>query len=63
VVATGQAAETGPAIEKLKARIALRELGKPSQVADMVAFIASNRADYVTGQDIHVMGGIDLFTY
>jgi 3-oxoacyl-[acyl-carrier protein] reductase len=63
VVATGQTAETGEAAERLKARIALREFGKPADVANMVAFLASEKAGYITGQDIHVMGGLDLFTY
>jgi 3-oxoacyl-[acyl-carrier protein] reductase len=63
VVATGQAAETGEAAERLKARIAQRRFGEPADVAAMVAFLASDRAGYITGQDIHVMGGMDLFTY
>ncbi len=63
VVATGQSAETGEAAERLKARIALRRFGEPTDVAAMVAFLASDRAGYITGQDIHVMGGMDLFTY
>jgi len=63
VIATGQAAEKGEAAEKLKARVAMREFGSPSDVANMVAFLVSEKARYVTGQDIHVMGGLDLFTY
>lgn len=63
VVATGQSAETGEAAERLKARIAQRRFGEPTDVAAMVTFLASDRAGYITGQDIHVMGGMDLFTY
>jgi 3-oxoacyl-[acyl-carrier protein] reductase len=63
VVATGQSAETGEAAERLKARIAQRRFGEPADVAAMVAFLCSDRAGYITGQDIHVMGGMDLFTY
>ncbi len=63
VVATGQSAETNEASERLKMRIAMRKFGDPEDVANMVAFLASEKAGYVTGQDIHVMGGIDLFTY
>ena len=63
VVATGQSAETNEASERLKMRIAMRRFGDPEDVANMVAFLASEKAGYVTGQDIHVMGGIDLFTY
>ncbi|UCD08879.1 MAG: SDR family oxidoreductase [Dehalococcoidales bacterium] len=63
VVATGQSAETNEASERLKMRIAMRKFGDPEDVANMVAFLASEKAGYVTGQDIHVMGGLDLFTY
>jgi NAD(P)-dependent dehydrogenase (short-subunit alcohol dehydrogenase family) len=63
VVASGQAAEQGEAAERLKARAAMREFGTPQDVANMVTYLASDRAGYVTGQDIHVMGGMDLFTY
>ena len=63
VVATGQSAETNEASERLKMRIAMRKFGDPEDVANMVAFLASEKAGYVTGQDVHVMGGIDLFTY
>ncbi|MBN2076929.1 MAG: SDR family oxidoreductase [Dehalococcoidales bacterium] len=63
VVATGQTAETNEASERLKMRIAMRKFGDPEDVANMVVFLASEKAGYVTGQDIHVMGGIDLFTY
>jgi 3-oxoacyl-[acyl-carrier protein] reductase len=63
VVATGQVAETNEASERIKARIAMRRFGDPIDVANMVAFLVSDKASYVTGQDIHVMGGIDLFTY
>lgn len=63
VVATGQAAEQNEATERIKARIAMRRFGEPIDTANMVAFLCSDKAGYVTGQDIHVMGGIDLFTY
>jgi 3-oxoacyl-[acyl-carrier protein] reductase len=63
VAATGQSAESGEAAERLKSRIAMRRFAEPAEVAAMVVFLCSDRAGYVTGQDIHVMGGMDLFTY
>ena len=49
--------------QRIKAKIATREFGEPADVATLVAFLVSEHAKYVTGQDIHVMGGLDLFTY
>ncbi len=49
--------------KRIKAKIAQREFGKPADVANIVAFLVSDKAGYITGQDIHVMGGLDLFTY
>ena len=63
VVMTGQTAESSEAGERIKARIAQRRFGEPADVANTVAFLASDKAGYITGQDIHVMGGLDLFTY
>lgn len=42
----------------LLAQIPLGHLGKPSDVAHAVAWIASPQAGYVTGQEIHVNGGM-----
>ncbi len=39
----------------------LRRLGTPEDVAKLVAFLASSEADFITGQAIHVDGG--LLTY
>jgi 3-oxoacyl-[acyl-carrier protein] reductase len=40
------------------ARIPLRRIGLPEDVAAVVAFLASPEAAYVTGQAIHVDGGL-----
>ena len=42
----------------LLAQIPLGHLGKPEDVAHAVAFLASARAAYVTGQEWHVNGGM-----
>ncbi len=44
--------------ESLKSNIALGRLGEPAEIAHMVAFLASDKADYVTGQTLHVNGGM-----
>ena len=44
--------------EKILAQIPLGRMGQPQEVADLVAFLASDKAAYITGQVIHVNGGI-----
>jgi 3-oxoacyl-[acyl-carrier protein] reductase len=44
--------------EALQAQIALGRLGDPADIAHAVAFLASPQAGYVTGQEIHVNGGM-----
>jgi len=35
----------------------INRLGAPSEVAELVAFLASNRADYITGASLDINGG------
>ena len=42
----------------LAAQIPLGQLGRPSDVAHAVAYLASPQAAYVTGQELHVNGGM-----
>ena len=44
----------------LLAQIPLGHLGKPGDVAHAVAFLASPQAGYVTGQELHVNGGMHM---
>ncbi|MBN2240554.1 MAG: SDR family oxidoreductase [Dehalococcoidales bacterium] len=52
-----------PLMQRIAAKVAMRKLGEPVDVATLVAFLVSEQCKYITGQDIHVMGGLDLFTY
>jgi len=38
--------------------IPMRRLGKPDEIGEVVAFLASDRASYITGQAIAVNGGL-----
>ena len=47
-------------IEATKANLALRRLGSADDIAHAVAFLASDRASYITGQTLMVDGGYAL---
>jgi 3-oxoacyl-[acyl-carrier protein] reductase len=44
--------------EAMLTQIPLRRMGTPEDVAQAVAFLASDEASYITGQVIHVNGGM-----
>jgi 3-oxoacyl-[acyl-carrier protein] reductase len=44
--------------KSLSAQIPLGRLGTPEDIADVVEFLASDKANYITGQVIHVNGGM-----
>jgi 3-oxoacyl-[acyl-carrier protein] reductase len=43
---------------QMRAQIPLGRFGKPEDVAEAVVFLASDRASYITGQVIHINGGL-----
>lgn len=49
---------SGLTIEKLESQIPLGRMGNPSDVASLVAFLASEGAGYITGQTVVVDGGL-----
>lgn len=50
--------EGGFDAETIKQMVPMKRAGKPEEVADLVGFLASERAAYITGQIISINGGI-----
>lgn len=46
-----------PGTEKIVETIPLRRLGATAEVADIIFFLCSEQASYVTGSEIHINGG------
>lgn len=59
-----EANRRGPRGEEVVAAMAaatlLKRIGEPEEVASMVAFLASDRAAYITGETIGVSGGMGI---
>ncbi|MCZ2101619.1 MAG: 3-oxoacyl-[acyl-carrier-protein] reductase [Chitinophagales bacterium] len=47
-------------LDKMKAKVPLQRLGKPEDIANINAFLASDEANYINGAVISVDGGITL---
>jgi 3-oxoacyl-[acyl-carrier protein] reductase len=59
-------AETGAPLadevrERLSRRIMTRRLAEPEEIAEAVAYLASDKARYMVGSTMNMMGGLDLF--
>ncbi len=47
-------------LEKLAKQIPLRRIAQPEDIAGLVAFLSTDRAEYITGQTLSVSGGITM---
>ncbi|GAA0364139.1 SDR family oxidoreductase [Actinoallomurus spadix] len=47
-------------VDRLARQIPLRRIGRPADVAGLVAFLCTDRAGYITGQTLSVSGGITM---
>ena len=44
----------------MKERIPLKRYGKPEEIAEVVSFLASDKASFITGSEYNVDGGINI---
>jgi 3-oxoacyl-[acyl-carrier protein] reductase len=49
--------------ERIVARTALKRPGEPQDVANAIAFLCSDLAAYITGVELNVSGGAELFVF
>jgi 3-oxoacyl-[acyl-carrier protein] reductase len=57
VIAKRESITTEQAVARWEREIPLGRLGEPREFAALAAFVASERASYITGQSIAVDGG------
>src|SRR3982751_1497096 len=49
--------------ERIVARTALKRPGEPQEIANTIAFLCSDLASYITGVELNVSGGVELFVF
>lgn len=54
------AAMPAEVLAKMGDKVALRRIGKPEEIANVYAFLASDEASYINGEVLEVSGGISL---
>ena len=45
-------------LKQAVSQIPLNRFGKPEEVAELVAFLAGEKSNYITGQVFHIDGGM-----
>src|SRR5467141_3372020 len=49
--------------ERIVNRTALKRPGEPQEIANAIAFLCSDLAAYITGIELNVSGGVELFVF
>ena len=49
--------------ERIVNRTALKRPGEPDEIANVIAFLCSDLASYITGIELNVSGGLELFVF
>ena len=49
---------TDAQVEQMNARHPLQKVGQPENIADALRFLLSNKSSWMTGQTLHIDGGL-----
>ena len=49
--------------ERIVSRTALKRPGEPQEIANTIAFLCSDLASFITGVELNVSGGVELFVF
>jgi 3-oxoacyl-[acyl-carrier protein] reductase len=49
--------------QRFEKRIAMRRPATPEEIGEAIAFVVSDKASYMTGTIVNMMGGLDLFVF
>ena len=49
--------------DRMRTMVAMQREGEPGNIADTIAFLCSDRAEFITGTVLPVTGGMDLFVF
>ena len=49
--------------ERIVRRTVARRPGEPQEIANAIAFLCSDLAAYITGIELNVSGGVELFVF
>jgi NAD(P)-dependent dehydrogenase (short-subunit alcohol dehydrogenase family) len=52
-----------PVREAVAKRTVFRRPSTPQEIAEAIAFVCSDKAAYMTGAVVNMMGGLDLFVF
>ena len=55
--------ETEPVRQKVEQKTVFRRAAKPQDIANAVAYLASDEGNYMTGAVMNLLGGMDLFVF
>jgi len=49
--------------ERIANRTVFKRPGEPTDIAHAIAFLCSDLAGYITGVELYVSGGVELFVF